>query len=407
MKAIKINATGCALMDYIFPDLSFSSVEFRKHQSIHSGDGGLSPGKLVFIEEIEKFTGKRIHQIINDLTGSIFPVSSNIGGPGIVSIINAAQLLGRSADINFFGALGKDNIGKQFLQLLDKTPVSSFICKETPGITPFTDVLVDTSYDNGHGERCFINNIGAAGHYGPESIPDNFFDADIVVFGGTALVPQIHDNLNELLIKARERGCFTIVNTVYDFRSEKSNPGKPWPLADGKNIDLLIMDLEESLRISGTNSADRSAEFFVSSGVNGFIITNGSHEILLFSRKDNSSEGKIQSFAVSSKVKELIEKGSFTGDTTGCGDNFCGGVIFSVATQLQKNKNSYPELKEAIAWGVASGGFACSYKGGCYFEKQPGEKKKALGEIVKAYRKQIGILIQAPDVSMNKIMDAV
>jgi len=87
----------------------------------------------------------------------------------------------------------------------------------------------------------------------------------------------------------------------------------------------------------------------------------------------------------------MIENGTYKGDTTGCGDNFCGGVIYSVASQLRQNKKAYPDLREAIVWGVASGGFACSYKGGCYFEKQAGEKKHALEEIVRSYRLQTGI----------------
>jgi len=391
MKPIKINATGCALMDYIYPDLSFNSPEFRKYLSIRDGDGGLAPGKLVFAEEIEKFSHNDIHQIINDLNGSVSPISSNIGGPGIVSIINAAQLLGQNAEIKFFGAIGKDKIAKQFLELLNRTPISSGNFKETEGITAFTDVLVDSKYDQGHGERCFINNIGASGFYSPDLLPDHFFDADIVVFGGTALVPLIHDHLDELLRKAKEKNSFTIVNTVYDFRSEKNNPGKPWPLADGRNIDLLIMDFEESLRISGTNSAYKAREFFINSGVGGLIITNGPHEILLYSKDDISPGERMKSFAVSILVKEMIENGIFKGDTTGCGDNFCGGVIYSVASQLRKSKKAYPDLKEAIVWGVAAGGFTCSYKGGCYFEKQSGEKKQALEKIVQSYRMQTGI----------------
>jgi len=392
MKPVKINATGCALMDYIYPDLSFTKAEFRKYLSLREGDGGISPGKLVFAEEIEKFSGKDIHHIISELTGSASPISSNIGGPAIVSIINAAQLLGENAEINFFGAIGNDTIAKDFLKLLEKTPVSSRNFTETSGLTAFTDVLGDSSFDNGHGERCFINNIGAAGHYRPELIPDHFFDADIVVFGGTALVPKVHDHLNDLLLKARNRNCFTIVNTVYDFRSERSNPGKPWPLADGNNIDLLIMDLEESLRISGTADSDKACEYFINSGVGGFLITNGSHEMRLYSKEDKATGEKIQIFAVSNKVKELIQNGSYKGDTTGCGDNFCGGVIYSVALQLQKNPYAYPDLKEAMVWGTASGGFACSYKGGCYFENQQWEKILAVEEIVNAYRLQTGII---------------
>jgi sugar/nucleoside kinase (ribokinase family) len=391
MNTIRINATGCALMDYIYPDMSFNSQAFRRYLSVKEGDGGLSPGKLVFAEEIEKFSGKGIHQIINDITGSATPVSSNIGGPAIVAIIHAAQLMENNSDINFFGAIGRDTIAKEFLNLIEKTPVSSKYLTETEGITAFTDVLVDPLYEGGHGERCFINNIGAAGNYTPELISDHFFDADMLIFGGTALVPQIHDNLNELILKAKRRKCFTIVNTVYDFRNEKKSPGKPWPLADFNNIDLLIMDFEEALRISGTSSAEDAGNYFISSGVKGFMITNGSGDTLLFSRQDKTLGEKIHSFPVSNKVKESIKNGIYRGDTTGCGDNFCGGVIFSVASQMQNNKNAFPDLKEAMIWGTASGGFACSYKGGCYFEKQKGEKLLALNEIISAYKKQEGI----------------
>ena len=61
---------------------------------------------------------------------------------------------------------------------------------------------------------------------------DDFFDSDMVVFGGTALVPPIHDNLSGLLERAKSKGCITIVNTVFDFRNEKVNPGKKWPMGD-------------------------------------------------------------------------------------------------------------------------------------------------------------------------------
>jgi sugar/nucleoside kinase (ribokinase family) len=392
MNTIKINATGCALMDYIYPDMSFNSPAFRKYLSIKEGDGGLSPGKLVFAEEIEKFSGRGIHQIINDISGSATPVSSNIGGPAIVAIIHAAQLMIDNVDINFYGAIGRDSIANEFLKLIEKTPISSRFLTVTDGITAFTDVLVDPFFESGHGERCFINNIGAAGNYSPKLISDHFFDAEILVFGGTALVPQIHDNLNHLLLIAKERKCFTIVNTVYDFRNEKRNPGKPWPLADFNNIDLLIMDNEEALRISGTSSAENASNYFINSGAKGFIITNGSSDTLLFSKEDKILGEKLHSFPVSNKVKELIRNGIYKGDTTGCGDNFCGGVIFSVASQIQKNQVTYPDLKEAIIWGTASGGFACSYKGGCYYEKQKGEKMMALEEIVSAYKIQKGIV---------------
>jgi len=41
-----------------------------------------------------------------------------------------------------------------------------------------------------------------------------------------------------------------------------------------------------------------------------------------------------------------------------------------------------PDIIEASLWGVASGGFACFYVGGTWFEKNKGEK---LREILPIY----------------------
>jgi hypothetical protein len=41
--------------------------------------------------------------------------------------------------------------------------------------------------DGGHGGRTFVNNIGAAWKYFPENLTHDFFDSQIVCFGGTFL----------------------------------------------------------------------------------------------------------------------------------------------------------------------------------------------------------------------------
>jgi hypothetical protein len=76
------------------------------------------------------------------------------------------------------------------------------------------------------------------------------------------------------------------------------------------------------------------------------------------------------------------------GDTTGCGDNFAGGVIAGLVLQLQ-SKQSPIDLREAVAWGVVSGGYTCFYIGGTYFEEYPGEKYNLLLPYYEKYKKQI------------------
>jgi sugar/nucleoside kinase (ribokinase family) len=90
---------------------------------------------------------------------------------------------------------------------------------------------------------------------------------------------------------------------------------------------------------------------------------------------------------ISQKITEEL-KNAQGGDTTGCGDNFVGGVIASAVDKLQKGVR-HPELREACCWGIVSGGFACFYMGGTYFEEKIGEKRARIYPYYESYRKQI------------------
>jgi sugar/nucleoside kinase (ribokinase family) len=380
-----ISGTGCALADYLYPGLSFNAPQFAAYLSRETGDGGLSPGKLVFTEELEKFAGKPYLDILKELTGGADPSTFNIGGPGLVSLIHAAQLLeSQKYEVRFFGMTGTDDTATRIMDMVKQTPLQVANYRQgSSRATPFTDVFSDPNYDNGHGERTFVNNIGAAWDYSPDNLSEQFFESRIVCFGGTALVPQIHDNLTQLLRKAKKNHCITVVNTVYDFRNEKNNPGKPWPLVEEPRdyalIDVLIMDKEEALKISGKDTIRDAARYFEETGVSSFFITNGAESVTLYSDGEFFNWFPVQSFPVSQKVKECSNR---TGDTTGCGDNFAGGLIASLAEQLSQDKMQNPDLMEALAWAVASGGFACYYYGGTWFEQCAGQKR----ELVLPYR---------------------
>lgn len=226
-KKIVISGAGCSLIDKLYNKVDFTAVNFRKYLSRNTGDGGLTPGQLVLTEEFEKFTGEDINISISKIVGNRPPDAFNLGGPGSVALINTAQLTCNiNTVVNFYGSRGNDLDGEHIAEFLSKTPLKLSNYKIINKPSPYTIVLSDPFYDNGHGERTFINNIGAAWDFFPEDLDDEFFSSDIVVFGGTALVPNIHDNLTSLLKKSKDRGCITVVNTVYDFRNENKNPGK-------------------------------------------------------------------------------------------------------------------------------------------------------------------------------------
>ncbi len=390
-KKITVSGVGCCLVDQLYNNISFHSREFSPYLSKKKGDGGLVPGQLVFKEEFEKYAGDSLGKVLDKISKGRKADKINIGGPCIVALIHAAQMMENSGcSFHFYGYRGNDEEGNFLLSALGKTPVYIDKYEQTNQATPTTVVLSDPGYDGGNGERIFINSIGAAWSYSPEKPDDGFFASDVVVFGGTALVPAIHDNLTGLLKKAKQKGCITIVNTVYDFRNEKVNPEAKWPLGENDEsysmTDLLITDHEEALRLSGKPSLDEAMQFFRKSGTGAVIVTNGAKSIRVFSSGKMFIPPEDSEMPVSKAVSEKIKQGCI-GDTTGCGDNFAGGVIASVVAQLQKGEMPL-DLAEACIWGIVSGGYTCFYIGGTYFEENPGEKRDLIDPYYEQYKEQ-------------------
>ena len=142
------------LLTCLYNDIDFNSETIRRYLSKKRGDGGLTPGHLVFQEEFEKYCGTSFDIILKEITGDRTYDKINIGGPSIVSLINAAQLVDKEkCEVHFYGRGGKDEIGQYLISSLKKTPVILKDYKLINNRTPSTVVLSDPSYDNGHGER--------------------------------------------------------------------------------------------------------------------------------------------------------------------------------------------------------------------------------------------------------------
>jgi sugar/nucleoside kinase (ribokinase family) len=232
-----------------------------------------------------------------------------------------------------------------------------------------------------------------AADYGPADLGEDFFAGDIVVFGGTALVPGIHDALTPLLERAKAAGALTVVTTVYDFRAEKRDPTSPWPLGDTAAslplIDLLVTDREEALRISGETKAESAIETLREGGAHCCVVTQGSDDVLLSSDGSVFAPARLSRLPVSEAIRRDVRQ-SRVGDTTGCGDNFAGGLLASLALQLRGGRAGRLDLMDACSWAIASGGYACFYVGGTYLEDAPGEKRSKILPYYDAYCEQIG-----------------
>ncbi|MEA3477572.1 MAG: carbohydrate kinase family protein [Bacteroidota bacterium] len=394
-RKIRVSDVGCCLVDKLYTKVDFNGPILKPYLSKENGDGGLVPGQLVFVEEFENFARKDFEYILDKIVDGKAPDKINVGGPAIVALINVAQILNKKDfEIKFYGKAGNDEAGDYLATQLEKTPVNIDNFLVSGEITPNTVVLSDPDFDNGHGERMFINSIATAWEMTPDDLDEEFFSSDFVVFGGTALTPNIHDRLTSLLKKAKSNDSITCVNTVYDFQNEKKNPHLKWPLGESdesyKNIDLLIMDMVEALRLSGKDNPEDAFLFFKEKEVSAFIITNGSQNITAFSDGRLFEKQDKLSLPVSQAVVEGLKQNT-NGDTTGCGDNFAGGVIASLVQQVCSD-DKQPDFTEACTWGIVSGGFSCFYLGGTYFEEMEGEKLVELKSLYELYKNQIRYL---------------
>ncbi len=413
--SIKISVCGCSLIDHLFTNISFRSPEIAPYLSKNDGgDGGIAPGKLVFAEDLEKFADKPYDEIISEITKGKKPDALNLGGPALVGAIHVAQLLQKEdIQVSLYGACSSDENGKMLLATAGRTPLNMTNFRMVPGSTPVTDVLSDPDFYHGKGERLFINRIGTASAVNPDMLDDSFWQSDVIWFSATALTPAIHDNLTSLLKKAKERGSFTIVSTVFDFRNEKKDPVGCWPLGESsdsyKYIDLLIMDYDEAMRLSGQRNLADAADVFIHSGVSAFFITHGAHEFYVWSdgRCFQSTQDTI-AFPVSALAdQDMAEHPERIGDTTGCGDNFAGGIVASLLNQLL-TQTSCGELKfdEAAAWGAASGGAACFYKGGTYVETFPGEKMQIIARYIQPFLQDSRVKQTMADVEAKRMANS-
>ena len=406
---MNIHGTGCGLLDCIYADEDFSGHAYQKAMSKKTGDGGLTPGQLVFSDALEKFMGKPYDDVLTSLTNNKAPDARNLGGPSAVSLAHAAQILAgkksNSFAVRYFGACGNDNTAYTIKEKLAALPFAdaSMVQKNCPGSR--VDVFSDPRYDNGCGERTFVYRRGAQDEFRPEDLGDDFFNADIIAFGGTALVPHLHDNLTELLKRSGNCGAITEVNLVFDFRSEANNPGQKWKLGVKDDaypfIDILIADQEEALKTSGKDSAENAALWFLDSGCGAVVITRGSKPVVLCAGSTGrlfKKTGLIYLPVCEEIDKTLANNPEKRGDTTGCGDNFAGQVIAELALAIASGEKDGSDnqdspacldLREICIPAVVAGGYACFIVGGTYYEKETGEKRQILEPFIKAYREQL------------------
>jgi sugar/nucleoside kinase (ribokinase family) len=356
------------------------------------------PVNIVFREDLEKYAACNLDQVFTRMGIRNLLSERNIGGPAIVALASASQIaLPAVAKFAFFQSRGDDANGDYIAAGLRKyaPAVNLDHYRMVQGTTAETTVLSDPWWDDCAGERTFIHTVGTAGSYDPGNLPSSFFEGDILLFGATALTPNIHVGLGELLRRGRREGRFNIVSTVFDFISENRSPSEPWPMGDGTDsyrlIDLLVADKTEALRLSGADSVATAAGQFMRWGLSALIVTNGTQPVTFYATEDSClfHAVSVRTLPAVGHVAGAVIRGEIPyGDTTGCGDNFAGGVLASIIDQLRTG-DSRCDLAHAVILGCAAGASACYHCGGLTRQKFPGEKRNRVNAILERYRNDL------------------
>ena len=87
---IIVSGVGCCLVDLLFTNINFGSDTIRPYLSLKRGDGGLTPGHLVFREEFEKVKNRSKALLINEFyaTTSTFGILSPNQHETLVTLID-------------------------------------------------------------------------------------------------------------------------------------------------------------------------------------------------------------------------------------------------------------------------------------------------------------------------------
>lgn len=386
---MQVSGVGCSVVDLLYELPLEAQERLSPYLSRSLGDGGLIRGGAALKSHVAALGGGSVERWVKEVVGEALPRRA-LGGVAVVSLIAAAQLL-PGAKVRFRSNVSDDADGDWLLEQMARTPLCRDWIVRRPGRYPTTVILNEQL--GGHGERTFICGPGVSKELAvrPEEVPSEFFSSEVVLFGAMWWEPHLHENLGALLERSRRSRAVTVVGTAFD--PSRSQARTRWRLGDSdevyRHIDILVMDHAELLLHSGEADPARGRDFFQRAGVGAFLVTDGPRPVYYWSGGGGAcapEEGRLE-------IPELLlrdcERGVLPqGDSVGCGDNFLGGVVASVAQQREEGGGI--ALRKAAVLGCLCGSIASTHSGGVFFEKSPGEKRSLMERYRVPYQAQVG-----------------
>ena len=230
-------------------------------------------------------------------------IDQSIGGNGASTAYALAKL---GIPVRLVGSAGIDEFGDRILRTLESAGVDIAHVTRSERPTPLTVGLVHPN-----GDRALLHQPGASLDAFSDGLDltqdlisgfDRFHLANIFAF------PRLQPFAAGLLHRAQEHGLKTSLDTGWDSRGrwmETLAPCLP-------HVDLLFVNAEEALQLTGSTEPEDAARIFREYGANRVILKLGERGCAVFAGSEVFLE---PAFAV-----PVV-------DTTGAGDCFAGGFL--------------------------------------------------------------------------------
>ena len=256
-------------------------------------------------------------------------ITLHIGGHAANVSVDLAQLGQRG--VAAAGCVGDDMLGRYIRKTL-----------KTAGVDPRPQVLASSQTAKNialtvEGEdRRFIAELAANTLLAPEHIESLLAETPRILFLGTiGGMRYIDASLERLLIATHARGTIAVVDVI-----PPTEPDWGHLMRALRSIDILHLNEDEALRVTGLGDPLSAARKLRRDGANTIILTNGALGLIAL-------RGETEITMPGFRVEDV--------DTTGAGDALCAGLIHSLMKARDPSAASEDEFMRALLEGQAAG----------------------------------------------------
>lgn len=252
------------------------------------------------------------------------------------SMLNASISMGRlGLPVHFVSEYGTDKIGRAVDDFLKKNGVNTqYVRRYSDGKTALAIAFLD---ENNNARYDFYK-IFPPERVIPQDI--DFKKNDLLLFGSSYSVSQLlREQLVSLIRKAKDAGAIIIYDPNFRKAYLKDMDVIKDYIIENMQMADIVKGSDEDFKIIFDTQTSKKTYDIISQYCPNFIFTKGKDEVDLHTKRIHAS------YPVPD-IKPI--------STIGAGDNFNVGVIYSIYTQADINKDNIDSLDEAY-WDMIMG----------------------------------------------------